>query len=42
MNKQELLEELESNKDKCLKEAKKYEVLSWDRQIVDSKALVYM
>lgn len=42
MNKQELLEELESNKDKCLKEAKKYDVLSWDRQIVDSKALVYM
>lgn len=37
-----MLEELESNKDKCLKEAKKYEVLSWDRQIVDSKALVYM
>lgn len=42
MNKQELLEELESNKDKCLKEAKKYAVLSRDRQIVDSKALVYM
>lgn len=42
MNKQELLEELESNKDKCLKEAKKYAALSWDRQIVDSKALVYM
>lgn len=42
MNKQELLKELESNKDKCFKEANKYEVLSWDRQIVDSKALVYM
>ncbi|WP_242387611.1 DUF1642 domain-containing protein [Enterococcus gallinarum] len=42
MNKQELLKELESNKDKCFKEAKKYAVLSWDRQIVDSKALVYM
>lgn len=42
MNKQELLEELESNKDKCLKEAKKYAALSCDRQIVDSKALVYM
>ncbi|MGF2059338.1 DUF1642 domain-containing protein [Enterococcus innesii] len=42
MNKQELLKELESNKDKCFKEAIKYEALSWDRQIVDSKALVYM
>lgn len=42
MNKQELLKELESNKDKCLKEAKKYAVLGWDRQIADSKALVYM
>jgi len=42
VNKQELLKELESNKDKCFKEAKKYAVLSWDRQIVDSKALVYM
>lgn len=42
MNKQELIEKLESNKDECFKEANKYEVLSWDRQIVDSKALVYM
>lgn len=42
MNKQELIEKLESNKDECLEEARKYEVLSWDRQIVDSKALVYM
>ncbi|MBO1123084.1 DUF1642 domain-containing protein [Enterococcus casseliflavus] len=42
MNKQELLKELESNRDKCFEEANKYEVLSWDRQIVDSKALVYM
>ncbi|MFN6689790.1 DUF1642 domain-containing protein [Enterococcus gallinarum] len=42
MNRQELLKELESNKDECLEEARKYEVLSWDRQIVDSKALVYM
>ena len=42
MNKQELLKELESNRDKCFEEASKYAVLSWNRQIVDSKALVYM
>lgn len=42
MNKQELIEKLKSNRDKCFEEANKYEVLSWDRQIVDSKALVYM
>ncbi|MCI1134755.1 DUF1642 domain-containing protein [Enterococcus gallinarum] len=42
MNKQELIEKLTSNRDKCFEEANKYEVLSWDRQIVDSKALVYM
>ncbi|WP_159151127.1 DUF1642 domain-containing protein [Enterococcus gallinarum] len=42
MNRQELLEKLTSNRDKCFEEANKYEVLSWDRQIVDSKALVYM
>lgn len=42
MNKQELLKELESNRDKCFEEANKYKALSWDRQIVDSKALVYM
>lgn len=42
MNKQELIEKLTSNRDKCFEESHKYEVLSWDRQIVDSKALVYM
>lgn len=42
MNRQELLEKLTSNRDKCFEEANKYAVLSWDRQIVDSKALVYM
>ncbi len=42
MNKQELLEKLTSNRDKCFEEANKYAVLSLDRQIVDSKALVYM
>lgn len=42
MNKQELLEKLTSNRDKCFEEANKYVVLSLDRQIVDSKALVYM
>lgn len=42
MNKQELLKELESNRDKCFEEAKKYVVLSRDPQILDSKALVYM
>ncbi len=42
MNKQELIEKLTSNRDKCFEEAKKYADLSWDRQIVDSKALVYM
>lgn len=42
MNKQELIEKLSSNRDKCFEEANKYKVLSWDRQIVDSKALVYM
>lgn len=42
MNKQELLEKLTSNRDKCFEEASKYAVLSWNRQIVDSKALVYM
>lgn len=42
MNKQELIEKLTSNRDKCFEEANKYVVLSLDRQIVDSKALVYM
>lgn len=42
MNKQEILEKLTSNRDKCFEEANKYAVLSLDRQIVDSKALVYM
>lgn len=42
MNKQELTEKLTSNRDRCFEEANKYKVLSWDRQIVDSKALVYM
>lgn len=42
MSKQELIEKLTINRDKCFEEANKYEVLSWDRQIVDSKALVYM
>ncbi|MDR3825844.1 DUF1642 domain-containing protein [Enterococcus sp.] len=42
MNKQELIEKLRSNRDKCFEEANKYEVLSWNRQIADSKALVYM
>jgi len=42
VNRQELLEKLTSNRDKCFEEANKYVVLSWDRQIVDSKSLVYM
>jgi len=42
VNKQELLEKLTSNRDKCFEESNKYAVLSWDRQIVDPKALVYM
>lgn len=42
MNKQELIEKLESNKDECLEEARKYSVLDWDRRIEDAKALVYM
>lgn len=42
MNKQELIEKLTSNRDKCFEEAKKYAGLSWDPQILDAKALVYM
>lgn len=42
MNKQELIEKLTSNRDKCFEEAKKYVGLSWDPQILDAKALVYM
>lgn len=42
MNKQELLKKLESNKDECLEEARKYSVLDWDRRIEDAEALVYM
>lgn len=42
MNKQELIEKLTSNRDKCFEEANKYAGLSWDRQILDAKALVYM
>lgn len=42
MNKQELLEKLTSNRDKCFEEAKKYADLSRDSQILDAKALVYM
>lgn len=42
MNKQELIEKLESNKDECLEEARKYSVLDWDRRIEDAEALVYM
>ena len=42
MNKQELIEKLTSNRDKCFEEAKKYADLSWDPQILDAKALVYM
>lgn len=42
MNKQELLEKLTSNRDKCFEKAKEHAVLSQVRQIVDSKALVYM
>lgn len=42
MNKQELIEKLESNKDECLEEARKYSVLDWDRRIEDAKASVYM
>nr|DAH64228.1 MAG TPA: Protein of unknown function (DUF1642) [Caudoviricetes sp.] len=41
MNKQELIEKLESNKDECLEEARKYSVLDWDRRIEDAEALVY-
>lgn len=42
MNKQELIEKLMSNRDKCFEKAKEREGLSQVRQIVDSKALVYM
>lgn len=42
MNKQELIEKLTRNRDKCFEEAKKYAGLSWDPQILDAKALVYM
>lgn len=42
MNKQELIEKLESNKDECLEEARKYSVLDWDRRIEDAEASVYM
>ena len=42
MNKQELLKKLESNKDECLEEARKYSVLDWDRRIEDAEASVYM
>lgn len=42
MNKRELIEKLESNKDECLEEARKYSVLDWDRRIEDAEASVYM
>lgn len=41
MNRQELLKKLESNKDECLEEARKYSVLDWDRRIEDAEASVY-
>jgi len=41
VNKQELIEKLTSNRDKCFEEANKYAIPGLDQQIADSEYLVY-